>query len=143
MILDAQNQFSDAQAVTAAAASTNIIDLGSARNIGVGENLYVQVNVDVAMTDAGSDSTLTVALEGDSSTSFTPDGSQQLFIIPAVSAAGAKFYARIQPDFASNFRYMRLFYTPNSGNLSSGSFTASIVHGIDHVTSYPKGYQIS
>jgi hypothetical protein len=143
MILDAQNLFSDAQAITAAAASTNYIDFGAARNIGVGETLYVVVTVDVAFTDTSSDSTLTVALQGDSTTTFTPDGTQQLFIIPAVAAIGAKYVAQIAPNFASNYRYMQLYYTPNNGNLTTGSVTAAIVHGIDAVTHFADGITIS
>jgi hypothetical protein len=143
MILDAQNLFSDAQAVTAAAASTNYIDFGAARNIGVGEELYVGVIVDVAMTDGSSDSTLTVALEGDTTTTFTPDGSQTLFVIPALAAAGQKYFAKISPDFASNYRYMQLKYTPNNGNLTTGTFTAFLVKNIDAVTSYPDNITIS
>lgn len=143
MILDAQNLFSDAQAVTAAAGSTNIIDLGSARNIGVGENLYVFVTVDTTFADTGSNTTLTVALEGDSTDTFTPDGTQQLFIIPALAAAGSKYFARISPDFASNYRYIRLYYTPNNGDLSAGAVTAGICHDVDKSTIYPKGYTIS
>lgn len=143
MLHDAQLLFSDAQAVTAAAASTNIVDLGIARNIGVGENLYVVVTVDTTFADTGSNSTLTVALEGDSTTSFTPDGTQTLFTIPALAAAGNKYIARIQPDFAGNYRYIRLYYTPNNGDLSAGAVTAFIAHGIDAYTSYAKGYTIS
>lgn len=143
MIIDAQNLFSDAQAITAAAASTNIIDLGAARNIGVGQNLYVGVTIDTAFTDTGSNSTLTVALEGDSTTSFTPDGTQQLFIIPALAAAGAKYFARVSPDFASNYRYIRLYFTPNNGDLSAGALTAFLVMNPDGQATYPKGYTIS
>lgn len=143
MYVDKLALFSDAQAVTAAAASTDYMDLGAARNIGVGQELYVAVTVDVALTDASSDSTVTVSLEGDSSTTFTPDGTQTLFTIPALAAAGQKYYARISPDFASNYRYIQLRYTPNNGNLTTGSFTAAIVTGIDKVTNFPKGYVIS
>lgn len=143
MILDAHNLFSDAQAVTAAAASTNYIDLGAARNVGVGENLFIFVSVDVALTDVGSDSTVTVALEGDSTTTFSPDASQTLFTIPAAAAAGQVYYARISPDFAGNYRYLQLRYTPNNGNLSTGSFTAGIVKDIQAFSAYPNGYTIS
>lgn len=143
MIHDAQNLFSDAQAITAAAASTNIIDLGVARNIGVGQNLFVVVTIDTTLADTGSNSTLTVALEGDSTTSFTPDGTQQLFIIPALAAAGNKYVARISPDYASNYRYIRLYYTPNNGDLSAGAVTAFICNDPDNYTTYAKGYTIS
>jgi hypothetical protein len=143
MIVDAQLQFSAAQAITAAAASTNYIDVGIARNVGVGENLFIVVTVDTAFTDASSDSTLTVALEGDSTTTFTPDGSQTLFTIPALAAAGAMYIARINPDFAANYRYMQLKYTPNNGNLTTGAVTANIVKDVQKYTSYAKGYSIS
>ena len=144
MITDALLLFSDSQAITAATASTSYVDLGAVRNPGVGANLYVQVSIDVAFTDSGSDSTLTVALQGDSTAgSFTPDGTQQLFIIPALAAAGNKYYARISPDFASAYRYLQLYYTPNNGNLTTGSVTASIVDGIQAEQVYAKNYTIS
>ena len=93
----------------------------------MGTPLYVLVTVDVALTDGSSDSTLDVHLYGDSTTSFTPDGQQKLFTIPALAAAGQKYVALISPDFASNYRYIELYYSPNNGNLSTGSFTAGIV----------------
>lgn len=144
MILDAQNLFSDAQAVTAAAGSTNTIDLGIARDIGTGQALYVALNVDVAMTDSGSDSTLTVTLEGDSTTSFTPDGTQDLFIVPATSAAGYQAFARLDPGAAPlQYQYIRLLYTPNNGNLTTGTFTSGLVESIDKWTAYADGFTIS
>lgn len=143
MITDALLLFSDVQAVTAASASTSYVDLGAARNFGIGEDLYVVVTVDVALTDSGSDSSVDVYLYGDSSTSFTPDGKQKLFTIPALAAAGSKYVAKISPDFGSAYRYIELYYDPQNGNLSTGSFTASIVHGADAYQAYPKNYTIS
>jgi hypothetical protein len=143
MYVDALLLFSDAQAVTAAAGSTNTVDLGVVRNVGVGEELYVVVSVDVAFTDGSSDSTLTVELEGDSTDTITPDDVQRLFIIPALAAAGAKYIARISPGFAANYRYLRLKYTPNNGNLSTGSLTAFIANGVEAYSSYADAITIS
>jgi len=142
MLLDALNLFSDAQAVTAAAASTNSIDFASARDIGLGENLYLAITVDVAFTDVGSDSTLAVTLETDDNSGFASVASYALLTIPALAAAGDKFFVRISPD-QLNERYAQLRYTPVSGDLSTGSITAAIVHGIDKTIDYPKGYTIS
>jgi len=142
MYIDAALLFSDAQAITAAAASTNYADLQSARDLGLGENLYVAVTVDVAFTDGGSDSTLAVSLESDDNTGFATPTSAALFTIPALSAVGAKFYARISPDQA-NQRYIQLRFTPANGNLTTGSVTAAIVVDIDKSIIYPKGYLIS
>ena len=144
MFIDAQLLFSDAQAVTAAAGSTNTIDLSAVRDIGNGRPLFIVVTVDVALTDIGSDSSVTVALEGDSTTTFTPDGTINLFTIPAVSAAGSIFIASLSPSAAPlQFQYIRLLYTPNNGNLTTGSFTAFIALDIQRYVSYADAITIS
>jgi hypothetical protein len=142
MIVDAQLLFSDEQAVTAAAGSTNTIDLSAVRNIGVGENLYVVVVCTTAMTDTGSDSTLAVALEGDSTTTFTPDSTKTLFTFSALSAAGTTKIAKLSPDDI-NLRYARLKYTPGGGDLTTGSFTAFITKDVQAYTSYADNITIS
>ena len=142
MYVDKALLFSDAQAVTAAAPSTDYLDQGAARDLGIGKQLYVVIICDVAMTDAGSDSTLTVELYGDSTTTFTPDGSQTLVTIPALTAAGTKFVCPIAPEMTA-FRYLTLQYTPNNGNLSTGSFTAFITDTPQLNKVYPDAITIS
>lgn len=141
MITDELLKFSDAQAVTAAAASTSYLDLGIARDIGAGQLLYVAVSVDVAFTDAGSNSTLTVDLQYDSTTTFTPDASQTLCSIPALSAIGYKRLIPIAPQEVS-YRYAQLYYTPVNGDLTTGSVSASIVLGGDLNRYYASGYSL-
>jgi len=146
MITDAQNQFSNAQAVTATAVSTNYIDLSQFRDIGTGENLYIGVNVAVAMTDAGSDSTITVTLESDEDTAFSdPNVAQTLGTFAALSAIGTRIIARIQPGviLLGEDRYIQLRYTAANGNLTTGSFTAEIFEDIDKFQSYASGFAIS
>jgi hypothetical protein len=144
MYQDALMTFSQAQAITAAAESTNYVDLGVARNIGVGENLYVVTVVTTAFTDSGSNSTLAVDLYGDATAnSFTPDGSQRLFVIPALAAAGDTFVARISPGFAGNYRYAEMYYTPAGGDLSTGAVTSFVTTDVAQYASYAKGYTIS
>lgn len=143
MIMDIQNTYSDAQALTSAAASTNIIDHGAIRALGTGENLYVVLTVDVALTDTGSNSTVTVDLQTDDNSSFSSNAtSQTLFTIAATAAAGTKYIARVAPG-AMNERYSRLYYTMNNGDLSTGTVTAEIVHDVDAYSSYAKGYTVS
>jgi hypothetical protein len=67
MRLDAQNCYSDAQAVTADARSTNNIDHGADRNLGLGEPMSVFINVDVAAAGGG---TLNIQLRTDDASSF-------------------------------------------------------------------------
>lgn len=142
MYQDALLTFSDDQAVTAAAASTSHVDFSAVRNMGVGTPLFIVVVCTVAMTDASSDSTLAVALEGDSTTTFTPDYTRTLFTFDALSAAGTTKVAALGPDDL-NLEYGQLKYTPANGNLTTGSFTAFITHNPHLYTSYADNITIS
>jgi len=71
MILDSQLQFSDSQALTATALSTNVINLSADRNIGVGEPMAVMVNVEVAADQTTGDEDYTFDLETASDAGIT------------------------------------------------------------------------
>ena len=149
MILDGQLQFSAAQAVTAAVASTNNIDVGEARNLGEGKDLYVALIVATALTDGGANTGVQVSLYGDTSTSFTPAGQQLLFTVPKNAAlASGPYYAKLSPDFvagtlAASYRFMELFYNPTGANLTGGAFTSYLTTDIAGFKAYAKGYTIS
>lgn len=144
MYVDAQLLFSDAQAITSAAASTNYIDLNEIRDIGTGEDLYVVCVVDTAFTDSGSNSTLVVSLEGDSTTTISPDATQDLFTFPALSAAGTVKYAKLDPGSEPlQLQYIQLKYTPADGDLTTGAVTAFITKDISKFKAYADNIQIS
>lgn len=63
MFLDAQNQFSDSQALTATAVGTNVIDLGADRSIGNGEPMAVVFTVEVAADQGTGDEDYTFDVE--------------------------------------------------------------------------------
>ena len=142
MIKDKLLEFSLAQAVTATAVSQNVIPLSAARDMGVGEELYVVTVVTTAMTDAGSDSTITVTLETDVLDAFgSPTVAQTLYTIPAVSAVGATFIARLQP-FTTPEAHVRAKYTTANGDLTTGSFSTFIVANAQLWRANAKGYVI-
>jgi hypothetical protein len=144
MYVDKLLQFSSAQAITAAAASTDYIDLGSVRNIGDGEDLYLVSVVTTAFTDASSNSTLSVSLYGDSTTTFTPDGSDVVFTIPALAAIGDTFAAKLSPSHAAlGYRYVQAYYTPNNGDLSTGAVTTFITKDISKYRAYADNITIT
>lgn len=144
MYVDAQLLLSDAQAVTASADSTNLIDLGTVRDIGTGSDLYLVTIIDVAMTDTGSDSTVTVTLQGDSTATITPDATQALFTFAATSAAGSVGIAKLDPGSAPlQYRYINVEYTVAGGDLTTGSFTTFITTDVQKYVSYPGGYTVS
>ena len=63
MILDSQAQFSDAQALTATAVGTNVIDLSQDRSIGNGEPMAVVITVGVAADQTTGDEDYTFQVE--------------------------------------------------------------------------------
>lgn len=143
MYVDAQNLFSDAQAITASAVSTNIIDLGSARDIGVGRELYLVVLVDTAFTDAGSDSTVQVDIQTDDNAAFASATTlKTVGTFAALSAVGSRLIERLNPDLAWE-QYIRLNYTVANGNLTTGSLTAFLTVDVHAWTAYPIGYTVS
>ena len=146
MYLDGQNLFSEKQAITAAAVSTNVIDTSKARDIGTGEEFYIMVQVTTSFTDSGSDSTLAVALVTDNNESLsTPATIRTLVTLPALTAAGTTLFFRIEPQGLVPFeRYIGLSYTPANGNLTTGAITAGIVRNIQKSKNYPaSGYKVT
>jgi hypothetical protein len=144
MIRDKFDTFSDRQAITAAAASTHVKDLRAVnRQLGIGENLNVIVAVTTAFTDAGSDSTLAVIVQSDDAEGFgSPTTRQTLFTIPALAAVGDLFVARLQP-FQTPEQFIRLFYTPAGGDLSTGSVSAWLAGDAQLWRALPIGYVIA
>jgi len=144
MILDAQNQFSDSQALTATAASTNLIDLGLDRNIGLGEQLAVVVNVEVAADDTNSDETYSVAIEADDNASFSSATSVASFSIARGTAAGTQFVQVLPMDLTTE-RYIRINYTLG-GTTPSVTVSAHLVpanNGVAVIAHYADGFTIS
>lgn len=141
MILDANLRFSDAQAITATADSTNIIDQNIAgRDAGTGKPLYVVVVITTAMTNTG---TVDVALQGDSTSTITPDKTRSLFVIPAGSAVGDTFIAPLHPAGEPEaLQYINLKYTV-SGTVSTGNVDAFLVSDIQRWKAYANNYTIS
>lgn len=146
MYVDAQNLFSDAQTVTTGSEngvkSTNVIDLGVARNIGVGERLWVVVQVDTALTGAGDTCTAAIITD-DNADMSSATVVQTIGTFAANSAAGTRLIAAVQPS-ESWERYIAIRYTAaGSGPLETGAFTAFLTNNIDAYKSYPDAFTIS
>lgn len=144
MIFDILNTYSDAQALTATAASTNIIDHGSDRNMGIGTPLSVLVVVDVALDNTTTDETYTVTVQTDDNASFSsPTTVVAATTLAAGSAAGTKFVIAI-PQNSVFERYSRLSYTLG-GTTPTGTVTAMLVPSefIQNEVYYPRGYTVA
>lgn len=151
MILDNSNLFSDSQAVTATAISTNVIDLDPGADgptlTDIHGDAWLVVKTVVAATDVGSDATLTVTLESDSTanlaTSATVHYSTGALAFATFSPAGSTLAAVKLPKGRVYERYLGVRYTVASGPLTAGNFTAGIVTDIDSWSAYPAGYTVS
>src|SRR3982750_1412124 len=125
MLLDAQLLFSDLQAVTATANSTNIIDTLAARDIAAGEDLFVVSYVTTTVTSSGS-STLVITLETDDNSSFS--SATTLYttssIAKATLVAGYRALAFKLPRYTE--RYLRLVYTGGTADFTPGKFLSGL-----------------
>lgn len=146
MLQDALLQLSAAQAVTVSAPSTNVIDLGSARDLGKGEALKIDVRTNVAALAAGA-ATVTFQVQTADDAAFVTNVTTigQTDAIPkATLIVGASIPIHIDraEPYAAR-RYLRLNYVVAAGPLTAGSFTAGIVKDIqDPQVSYPSGFAV-
>lgn len=125
MILDQNLVLSDAQAITATAASTNTIDLSVARDVGPGYELPLLIQVGEAFNNLTS---LTVEVQTDDNTSFSSPRSLASQTIPLASlTVGAK--SAIQKVPVGTERYVRLNYTVTGTAPTTGKVTAAIIVG--------------
>ena len=134
MILDNQTLLSNQQAITATAASTNVIDLGPigygiVRDIGKGKPIPILVQVTEAFTAAGA-ATLTVALQTDDNAGF--GSPKTAYTTAAIALADLKAGNQITLDYiprGTNERFMRLYYTVATGPMTAGKVHAGVLHG--------------
>ncbi|HEC2559664.1 TPA: hypothetical protein R2K53_005517 [Raoultella ornithinolytica] len=144
MHIDYLNLFSDGQAVTASAAASFDLDLGpikgTRRDIGVGEPLYLFVNVATTAAAAGA-ATLNVQLQtsenGSSWTTIYDSGSVAL----AKLVAGSRIVAAPVPMGVK--KYLRLNYVVGTGPLTAGAFTAGLVVDLDANDPYPSNFVVA
>lgn len=122
MILDKFLVFSDAQAVTASAASDSIIDLGGAGDA-VGSELFFCVRVDTDAASTGS-ATVTFALQTDSVSTF----GSAVTLYASAAIAKASLVAKAEPVKVKipvgAKRFLRGYYTVGTADLSAGKFDA-------------------
>lgn len=157
MILDAHNLFSDAQAITADAVGTNVIDLSSDRSIGTGEPMAVLFTVDTAADQTTGDEDYTFDVEYASDAAQTTGRQlvgRRVFesgtpTAPAQDAdllvAGFRFYIPIPPTgLSESERYLGIRYDV-TGTTPTITCTAALIplsFAQEEVT-YPDGFTVS
>lgn len=133
------------QAVTATANSTNVVDLSLARDVGEGDDLYVQFTVGTAFTAAGSATLTPTIVVSAADTLSTPTTIATAGTIAvATLVAGYSFAVRLNPLIASlGLRYLGAIYTVATGPMTAGTITADIVTEIqDGKKFYASGFTV-
>lgn len=141
--LDAHGLYSDSQVAAASAASTNLIDHGQDRNLGLGEPLAAVVTVE-AIDAANADETYAFALQTDDAEGF-PSAVQVggSVNIPRASAVGSQFVLVLPIDLDVE-RFTRLFYTLG-GTTPSITVTSRLVPAkfVERFFAFPDAVTIS
>jgi hypothetical protein len=126
MILDEQTLFSDQQAITASAASSNVIDLGVAKDLGPGVPIPILIQV---TEDFNNLTNLAVALEVDDADTFgSPKIVQTTTVLLADLVAGKQIPPMYVPQDVDE-RYARLNYTVTGTAPTTGKVTAGLSMG--------------
>ncbi len=140
-VLDKNEQFSDSQALTATADSTNYRDNTIDRDMGPGEPLAAIVYVESVL--GGTTPTLSVSIETDDNASFTSGtviATSQVYSAAQVGS-GIEIVVAVPQ---TNERYMQLIYT-----MTGTSPTATVSAYLQPLSSaesqsyYPNNYTIS
>lgn len=126
MIFDKQTLFSNDQAVTNSQASTNYIDLGVVRDIGIGAPIEVFAMM-TATAQSGGSSTLVAAIETDTQSSFATKVTlaQTSAIAKASLVQGFEFLKLKLPQGVQ--RYLQLSYTVGTADLTAGTIRAGLI----------------
>lgn len=139
MIFSAQQLFSDDQAITASADSTNVIDLGAPGtpygaaaalndDVGKGAKIPLLVQVTTDMTAAGA-ATLTVNISTGSTTALGTTIASSAVIPVADLVAGKQISIDVLPNDITE-RYLGIEYVVATGPMTAGNITAGIVMGV-------------
>jgi len=139
MILDSNVLFSDAQAITASAASTNVIDLGATgktaygqvqlvRNLGKGGEIPLLIQV--VETFAGCTS-VTAIVQTDDNSAFSSPKDIQALTVPLAELKKGYIFCDDDLPRGIKERYLRIYFTVVGGPASAGKITAGIVGAVD------------
>jgi len=111
MIYDAQNLFSSAQALTATADATNVIDLSQVRHIADGTPMSVYIHVGVAANTADADETYEFLVRSDDNASLTSDTTIASRTIAGSALTLNSLHEIPLPQNATFERYLGVVYT--------------------------------
>lgn len=140
MYIDKALQVSNEQAVTASAASTDVIDFGQVNpDLGMADLCKMVITTDEAATAAGA-ATVTFSVQDSADNATFADVAVTAAIGKATLVAG---YQHVIPMPTKLRRYCRVYYTVGTGPLTAGKFSAQVVTGIQQNVPKPDSPRIA
>lgn len=151
MILDKRNEFCDATALNTGAAGTYLIgdqiDLGVARDIGIGEQLYLVITVDTQPTSAGaataqftlaSDDTANIATNGTASVHFQT----KAFSIAEMTPGAVLAAVALPIEGVAYERFLGILQTTGTAAFTGGKINAFLTPDVAKWKSYDAPFQV-
>lgn len=141
MILDRENAFSQSQALTGTTLvpSTDVIDLSQIRQVGIGEDLYLVLNFEVA--PGGTTPTITVALQTDDNVGFASPATPITYM-SAVTTPGASSHLVFPLPYQGLERFIRLAYT-QGGTTPTTTLSAHITNTAQYDIKTASGFTVA
>lgn len=161
MYVDSQFELSDAQVVTSTAISANVYDLFTVRrggttvaadtspnlriDIGGFDDLWLVCSTQTAITDTGSDATLTVTVESADNEALSTNAqvhySTGALAFATYAAAGTTIFA-VKLPVGLYRRYLGLRYTVAAGPFLTGAIDAFVTTGLQLNRIYKSGFTV-
>lgn len=148
MILDERTEFCDATSLNTGAAGTYLlgdqIDLGTARDIGNGQQLYFVVTVATGITVASSTGTVSFSLASDASASIATNGSASVHATSrawatsttAIPAGTVLFAAPLPMEGTEYERYVGVLQTTATTAINAGAINAFLTPDVSKWKAY-------
>jgi hypothetical protein len=150
MILDKRNEFCDATALNTGAPGTYLIgdqiDLGAARDIGIGEPLYLVITVDTPPTSGGA-ATAQFTLASDNSASIATNGTASVhfqtkaFTIAEMTAGAVLAAVALPIEGVAYKRFLGILQTTGTAAFTGGRINAFLTHDVAKWKSYDAPFQ--
>lgn len=139
MILDTQTSLSRAQSIAAAAGdviSTDIYDTGAAADVGIGHDLFLNINTNAAVTSGGA-ATVQFVLQTATDSAFTTPIEFPLTparALAALTANTVQYQGRLPVGLR---RFVRVVYRIATATTTGGTATAFLTEDIQASPTLP------
>lgn len=151
MILDKRTEFCDATALNTGAAATYMIgdqiDLGVARDIGTGEQLYLVITVDTQPTSGGA-ATAQFTLASDDTANFASNGpvrvhfQTKVFSIAEMTPGAVLAAVALPIEGVAYGRFLGILQTTGTAAFTGGKINAFLTPDVAKWKSYDAPFQV-